>query len=63
VTRRREVCLRSFPDLAAEVERIRATAVAGRVRPLGNWTAAQAFHHRATFVEGSLDGNLIHHPD
>jgi hypothetical protein len=62
VTARRQVRLRSLADLAAEVERTHASAVAGRVRPLGNWTTAQVFHHLATFVEGSLDGFSFRYP-
>jgi hypothetical protein len=54
--------LRSLPDLVAEVDRVRASAVAGRVRPLGAWTAAQVFHHLGTFVEGSLDGFTFQYP-
>jgi hypothetical protein len=62
VTARRQIHLRSLPDLVAEVERIRASAVAGRVRPLGNWTAAHVFHHLGKFVEGSLDGFPFQYP-
>jgi hypothetical protein len=62
VTERRQVHLRSLADLLAKVDRIQASAVAGRVRPLGNWTTAQVFHHLAKFVEGSLDGFPFRYP-
>ena len=60
--RRRRVYLRSLPDLIAEVDRVHAAAVEGRVRPLGNWTTAQTFQHLATFVQCSLDGFAFKYP-
>jgi hypothetical protein len=62
VTARRKVELRTLADLTEEVERVYATAAAGRVRPLGNWSAAQVFQHLALFIAGSLDGFSFQYP-
>lgn len=56
VPNRRAVHLRTVDDLLAEIERVTAAAVAGRVRPLGNWSAAQVFYHLAKLIELSFDG-------
>jgi hypothetical protein len=56
VTNRRAVRLRTVDDLAAETERVIATAAAGRVRPLGNWSPAQVLWHLGKFIECSFDG-------
>jgi hypothetical protein len=55
-TRRRSVKLHSFEELAGEIDRVHAMAVAGRVRAVGNWTTAQVFLHLARFIQFSLDG-------
>jgi hypothetical protein len=56
VAHRRAVRLQTLGDLVAEVDRLAAAAEAGRVRCLGNWSAAQVFWHLAKFIECSLDG-------
>jgi hypothetical protein len=43
-------------DLATEVERVVAAAAAGKVQPLGNWSAAQVLQHVGRLMEFSLDG-------
>lgn len=62
VTERRQVRLQSLPDLLEEVDRIQASAAAGRVQPLGNWTAAQVLHHLAKFIECSFEGFPFRYP-
>jgi hypothetical protein len=59
---RRQIHLQSSSDLLAEVDRIQASAAVGAVRPLGNWTAAQAFQHLAKFIEYSFDGFPFRYP-
>jgi hypothetical protein len=49
-------------DLAAEVERVVAAEAAGRVRPLGNWSAAQVLQHLGRLIEFSLDGFPFRYP-
>jgi hypothetical protein len=56
VRNRRAVRLRTIDDLVAEVERVTTAAIAGRVRPLGNWSAAQVFNHLGKLMELSFDG-------
>jgi hypothetical protein len=56
VEHRRAVQLHTIDDLAAEVERVRAVADAGRVRPLGNWSPAQVLWHLGKLMELSFDG-------
>jgi hypothetical protein len=48
--------LQAVEDLVAEVERVVAAAVAGRVRPLGNWSPAQVLWHLGKLMELSFDG-------
>jgi hypothetical protein len=43
-------------ELKAEVDRIVAAAGAGRLRSLGNWSAAQVLWHLGKFMELSFDG-------
>ena len=62
VQSRRTILLQSLADLASEVDRVCASAAAGRVRPLGNWTAAQVLQHLALFIAGSLDGFAFQYP-
>jgi hypothetical protein len=56
IAQRRPVCLQTLEDLVAEVDRIVTAAAAGKVRPLGNWTAAQALWHLGKLMELSFDG-------
>jgi hypothetical protein len=56
VANRRRVRLRTIDELLAEVDRVTAAAAAGKVRPLGNWSAAQVLWHLGRFVELSFDG-------
>ena len=54
VTARRSLHFENMDDLAAEVERLETSA--DRIRPLGNWSAAQVFQHLGKFIEFSFDG-------
>jgi hypothetical protein len=56
VRRRRWVRLQTVEDLVTEVERVTAAASAGKVRPLGNWSAAQVLWHIGKLIELSFDG-------
>lgn len=56
VRKRRTVRLQTVDDLLAEAERVTAAAVAGRLRPLGNWSAAQVLWHIGKLIELSFDG-------
>jgi hypothetical protein len=56
VTRRRALRLETVDDLAAEVDRLVAAAAAGRVRAMGNWSAAQVLWHLGKLIELSFDG-------
>jgi hypothetical protein len=56
VENRHTVRLQTIDDLAAEVERVRAAADAGRVRPLGNWSTAQVLWHLGKLMELSFEG-------
>src|SRR5262249_41566540 len=62
VRARRQIRLQSPADLLAEVDRVQTSASVGSVRPLGNWTAAQAFQHLAKFIEYSFDGFPFRYP-
>jgi hypothetical protein len=62
VNGRRVVRLETLDDLAAEVERVVRQAEAGRVRTLGNWTAAQVLQHVGRLVEFALDGFSFVYP-
>jgi hypothetical protein len=56
VRNRRPVHLQTVDDLGAEVERLAAAVVAGRARPLGNWSPAQVVWHIGKLIELSFDG-------
>jgi hypothetical protein len=56
VAGRRTVRLRTLDDLQAEVDRITAADAAGRLRTLGNWSAAQILWHVGRLIELSIDG-------
>jgi hypothetical protein len=62
VAARRSVRLRSVDDLVAEVERVAEAAAAGRVRPLGNWSAAQILWHLGRLLEFSFGGFPYRYP-
>jgi hypothetical protein len=62
VSTRRQVQLVSIADLVREVDRVVAAAQAGRVRPVGNWSAAQVLQHIGRLIEFSLDGFPFRYP-
>jgi len=62
VAARRPVSLRTVAELAAEVERVAEAAAAGRVRALGNWSAAQILWHLGRLMEFSFDGFPFRYP-
>lgn len=45
-----------FESMWREVEKVAAADAAGRLKPIGNWTAGQAFGHLATWIEYPYDG-------
>src|SRR5262245_1845317 len=62
VRNRRTVRLATIGDLLAEVDQVVLAASAGRVRPLGNWSAAQVLQHLAKLIEFSFDGFPFRYP-
>jgi Protein of unknown function (DUF1569) len=56
VPHRRLVQLQNVQDLAVEIDTIVEAAEAGKLQPLGNWSAAQIIWHIARLIELSYDG-------
>ena len=53
---RREVSVRSFDELSAELDALERAHAAGTLRHTGNWTPGQVFDHCAIFMGCALDG-------
>src|SRR5262245_57111445 len=62
VTGRREVRLATLDDLLADLARVETAAADGRLRTLGNWSAAQVVQHIGKLFEFSLDGFPFRYP-
>lgn len=57
--KRRVVRFNSIDDAIREADRIADADVRGKLRPLGNWTAAQCLNHVAAWIEYGYDGYPI----
>lgn len=53
---RRSLSLKSFDDLAAELDAIEASLSAGTLTTTGNWTPGENLEHLAKFMRFAIDG-------
>lgn len=60
--KRRELNFASLDEWAAGVERVRAAGAGGRLRALGNWSAARIVVHLTKWVEYSIGGFPFRYP-
>lgn len=56
ILQRRAIRLQNIDDLLREAERVCAASAAGKIRSLGNWSAAQVLWHIGKLIELSFDG-------